>query len=175
MALLYALPEIPQEPDRQLVAIPDGPAGVAATLDAMVQFARQYRIDPVIHRLASDIVAAIPSKSYLAEAQAVQDWVKNHVRYTQDVYDVETVQTPLYTLQRMQGDCDDHALLAGTLLQALGHPVRFKAVAFSAPDQFEHVFAETKIGPRWVALETTEAAPLGWLPATALPPMIRNV
>lgn len=159
---LYPTLEVPSV---TLSALPDGVAGVAATLGAMVAMTKQYRSNAVIHQLASNIVAGLPGKSYFDEAASVQNYVRNAIRYTMDTYDTEVVQSPLVTLSRGQGDCDDQSLLVGALLQAVGHPVRY--VAFSVDNGGGHVFTETYIGNRWYSVETTEPVPVGWWPADA--------
>jgi transglutaminase-like putative cysteine protease len=140
----------------------------------MVSLTREYRLDTDIRALAEQIVANVPGKNWYGEAEAVQNWVRDNVRYTQDIYDVETVKTPLVLIQSRFGDCDDMALLAGTLLQTIGHPVRYVAVGEDGVN-FEHVYVETKIGTRWVGVETTEDVPLGWVPPNPQPKMIRHV
>lgn len=164
-----------EKPSDELVAIPDGQAGIAATLAQMVRLTKEYRTNPVIRRLAESIVTAVPSKNWYTEAAAIQEWVRNNIRYTQDVYDVETLKTPLTLLMDRYGDCDDMSMLAGTLLQTIGHPVRYVAVGTQEPGQFDHVYVETRIGSRWVALETTEQVGLGWTPPQITARMIRNV
>lgn len=82
-----------------------------------------------------------------------------------DVNTVETVQTPDKTLLDGSGDCDDQAVLLGSLLESIGHPARFLAVGFQ-PGVFAHVLVEGKIGARWVPLETTERWPAGRAPRT---------
>lgn len=166
--------ETPQ-PTSTLQALPEGPAGVAATLAQMRRWTKEYRTDPAIRAVAESIVASLPGKSYFAEAAAVQDYVRDTIRYTRDVYDVETLKTPPELLKSRFGDCDDMALLAGTLLQSIGHPVRYVAFAFESPDVFEHVYLETKIGTRWVGVECTEPMHLGWVPESPFPPMVRHV
>lgn len=179
MALLSATDfplEASPQPERALITIRGGRGGVADTLDLMVAWAREYCTDARVFDLARDIVRPLMSRDYLGEAAAIQDWVRNHVRYTQDILDVETLQTPPRTLDYMQGDCDDQALLAGTMLRAVGHPVRFVAVAFEQAGDFEHVYCEFLYARRrWVALETTVPCVLGHEPPTSFPPMIRTV
>lgn len=172
---LRAVPDPAQPPDT-LLAIPDGPAGIAVTLAYMVAWARQYKTDPAMRALARQIIASVPEKNWTAEADAIRTYVRNTIRYTQDVYGVESLQTPPDTLQFGQGDCDDQALLVATLLLAAGHPARFVAFAFNGPGEYEHVYTETLIGSRWYGLETTEAgAYLGWRPETNYSTMIRTV
>lgn len=176
MALLESFQqETSQETPSSITFLPEGPEGVRLTLRQMARWTKAYRTDPAILATARRIIAHVPEKNYWAEADAIQQWVRDNVRYTRDIFDVETLSTPDVTLQVMQGDCDDKALLAGALLQATGHPVRYVAFAFSAPDAFEHVYVETKLGQHWVGVETTEAVALGWKPPTNFRPMIEHV
>jgi transglutaminase-like putative cysteine protease len=116
-----------------------------------------------VRELAQRIIAPLPNKAYPDEAKALQNWVRDNVRYTRDVNGVETLQTPEATLRTMQGDCDDHAILLASLLESVGHPTRFRAIAAGSPT-FNHVFTETRIGPKWLSVETTEPWPMGYLP-----------
>lgn len=160
---------------RTLRAVPEGIAGTIATLNQMVLWTRQYSIDQQVLALASRIVAPVPPKSPYDEGSAVQDWVRGSIRYTADPVDVETLQTPLVTVSRGQGDCDDQALLVGALLRSVGYAVRYRAVALDGPGLFEHVLAEMRIGDRWYGVETTEDEPFGWIPPSDFPPLIRTV
>lgn len=151
-----------------LFEIPAGPAGVRATLSAMVRLTKIYRTTLPIRDAAERITAGVMEKDSWGEVAAVQAWVRDAVRYTSDVFDVETLKTPLETLRSISGDCDDKALLAGTILQSIGFAVRYVAVGYEAPDRFEHVYAEVKLGrppnEKWIAVETTEPVSLGWAP-----------
>lgn len=169
------LPPMQEErPNNTLGFIPDGAPGIAATLDKMVAWTREYRTDLTLRKLAEQIISALPSKNYTAEVQAVQNWVRENIRYTQDVADVETLKSPLYLLFNRFGDCDDMSLLAGTLLSTLGHAVRYVAVG-QYPGEFDHVYVETRIGPRWVGVETTEPVGIGWTPEPQGARMVRHV
>lgn len=127
----------------------------------MAEISRKYRSAPLIRELALDIVAPIPEKNWRSEVGAILSFCQTYVRYTKDVYGVETLQTPIQTLRLRQGDCDDKSMLCASLLMAIGHPVRFVAVGFD-PSSFAHVFPQTKVGEKWVTLETTmEGWPVG--------------
>lgn len=155
---------------------PDGPEGVAATLSAMVRLTKIYRSTTAIRDAAERIISGVGEKDYWKELAAVQAWVRDAVRYTRDVFDVETLKTPLETLRSMTGDCDDKALLAGALLQSIGVKVRYVAVGNESPGEFDHVYVEARMGDHWVGVETTEQVPLGWRPdSAAVRPMIANV
>lgn len=101
---------------------------------------------------------------YAGEARELFHFARDNIRYLQDVRDVETVQTPDVTLQFRTGDCDDKSLLLAALLESIGHPARFCAVAYAAPGEFEHVFVETKIGTVWIPCETVGQMEFGVAP-----------
>lgn len=146
-----------------LSALPDGVRGVRQTLAHMVDLAKKGRADYRIRSRAEKIIRNIRQKNYLEEARAIQAWVRDNIRYTRDVRDVETLSSPDQTLARSQGDCDDKSLLVASLLESIGHQTRFVAVG-TAPNDFEHVLAEVNIDGQWIAVETTENVPLGWYP-----------
>jgi transglutaminase-like putative cysteine protease len=157
-----------------LRAIPDGKAGIAATLRIMRDMARQYRKSPRVIEKARSLVARLPPKNWGAEVRAIHAYVRDHIRYVMDPRDVETVAAPDATLEIGQGDCDDQATLVAALLEALGHPTRFVAIGFE-PGVLDHVYAETMIGPRWYTVETTESVEVGWVPRGVREKMIVNV
>lgn len=165
----------PVDPNGTLTEIPDGRAGIAATLDYMVDLTKQYRTNITVRTIAENIVQRIQGKDWYGEAAAVQEWVRDNIRYTMDVENVEMVKNPVLTLFTHAGDCDDMSLLAGTLLNTLGHPVRYVAVGTQEADVLEHVYVETKIGTRWIGVETTEDVELGWTPQPQLARMVRYV
>lgn len=160
-------------PNYQLHYIPSGVAGVSATLAIMSKLVKQFKTSETIRKLALSIVAHLPGKKWAAEAGAVQSFVKNNIRYVRDVHGVETVQTPLETLRLGQGDCDDHATLVATLLASIGHPTRLIAIA-KAPGLFSHVLTQTRIGDKWVAIETTQDWPLGRFPSGVVETKVRH-
>lgn len=141
----------------------------------MVRLAREYRADPAIRYLAAGLVQNVTAKDYRTEVETIFEWIKANIRYTQDVNDVETIQFPLNTIEFGYGDCDDMSLLLATMLESIGHPSRFAAVGFGEPFEFDHVFVQTLIGTRWVALDATEENPMGWEPPGITSWIIRNI
>lgn len=151
-----------REPQTQtLQALPDGIAGVKATLAVMSNYVRDYKKDPDIRGTAIDLTMHLPQKAFTAQVHSLFEFVRDQVRYVHDIADVETVQTPLVTLYNRVGDCDDKATLLAALLESIGHKTRFVTVGFTM-GQVEHVYLETKIGADWVALDPTEPVPVGW-------------
>lgn len=146
-----------------LAALPDGVPGIKATLALMVKLARQSKESYAVRRLAEQIVSDVREKNWIEEVRAVQEYVRDHIRYVKDIRGVETVSTPVKTIERGLGDCDDKSLLSSALLEAIGHPTRFVAVG-REPTRFVHVLVETKVANKWIPVETTERVPLGWYP-----------
>jgi len=152
-------------PVHTLRAIPGGDGGTLATLKAMRSIVRTWRTAPEVLQKATELARRCPSKHYVCEARLLLAFVQRDIRYQQDVAEVETLRTPELVLRERVGDCDDKVTLLASLLQALGHPVAFVAVAFAeSGGPFSHVFLETRLGPDWVAAETTEPWALGVAP-----------
>lgn len=156
-----------------MMGIPSGSDGVRATLKMMGRLVNQYKSNRVIRELTLRLTKGLDQKDFVGEAQRIHSFVKNYIRYIKDINGVETLHSPLQLLRLRAGDCDDKSILAASLLEAAGHPTRFVAVGFR-PKQFTHVFVETKIGSRWVAVETTEPVDLGWRPRNIKSIMIHH-
>lgn len=129
----------------------------------MRRLVEQYKTAIPVREAALNLTANLPQKDFAAEVRALWSFVKNNIRYTLDVNGVETVQTPVKTLEYGAGDCDDKATLLAALLESIGHPTRFFAVGFRNND-ISHVLLKCKINGKWIALETTEPVAMGWQP-----------
>jgi len=124
---------------------------------------------------ALEIVKGVAPKDFPGEVEAVWDWVRNNIRFVRDIRGIETVATPARTLELGQGDCDDMAVLVSSLLESISHPTRFIAVGFR-PGELSHVFTETRIGNRWVPLETSvDGAYIGWYPPGIRESMVQKI
>lgn len=149
--------------DSTLYSIADGARGTRQTLRMMSRLAREFKCNPLIRNTARELVQGLPGQDYRGEAETLLRFVQTEIRYLQDINGVETVHAPDVILQYRAGDCDDSATLFAAMLESIGHPTRFIAVGFRAPNEFEHVFVETRIGSQWLAGETTiPGAALGW-------------
>lgn len=147
---------------QKLVGIPSGSAGVDTTLRYMAAFVNAYKIHPEIRELSLRLISHLPQKDTAGEVAALFDYVKYHIRYVRDIHNVETVQTPLKTLEYAAGDCDDKSTLLATMLASIGYPTRFRAMGFTR--NFCHVIVEALVNGQWVSLDATEPETLGWLP-----------
>jgi transglutaminase-like putative cysteine protease len=147
----------------QLFDLPAGVPGVKETLKLMGRLTRAYKRHPDIRGKATALVQSLPQKSWSDEVRRLHAFVRDDIRYTRDIRGVETVQSPDVTLRLEHGDCDDKSTLLASLLEAIGHPSRFVAIG-AMPGTYSHVFVETKIGDKWIPLETTEDKRAGWQP-----------
>lgn len=137
----------------QLKTIANGDLGTKQTLAFMSKIVRHYKTNQVVRETALSIISHIPEKNFTDEVRYLHAWVRDRIRYVKDVRGVETLQTPVKTLELMQGDCDDQTTLLCALLESIGHKTRMVAVATHGRKEFSHVFPETKIGNQWVTVE----------------------
>lgn len=147
-----------------LLGISDGPQGTLETLKHMRRLTREGKKSARVRQLA--LLLAAPylhgtKKNYLGQICAIHFYVQNSIRYIKDICGVETLHTADAVLDLGAGDCDDKSILAASLLESIGHPTRFVAVATKAAGQFVHVYPETKYGQKWLPVETTEPWQLG--------------
>jgi predicted transglutaminase-like cysteine proteinase len=141
----------------------------------MAQLVRQFKTDTGIRQLAQELTRSLASHDAAGEVLTLQHFVRDRIRYVKDVHEVETVQTPVYTLQMASGDCDDKAVLLNTLLASIGYATFFLAMGIDGA-AFSHVVAGVKLGNRNIPLETiVDGREPGWLPPNAGPFLPWNI
>lgn len=151
-----------------LLSLPEGEAGVARTLQMMVGLVRQYKTDLNVNELAGDLVQGCAPKDRRAELDSLQRFVRDSIRYVNDVDGVEMLQTPVQTLRRQRGDCDDKAVLLCALCASIGFPTRFCAVEVRGQGYFTHVMAQARLGRGFINMETiVPDIEIGWFPPDA--------
>lgn len=153
---LMILEQIPHK----LENIPQGVAGIKATLKRMRELVIAGKRNPAIRRIALRITSHLKQKDWAGEVRALNAWVRDNVRYVKDINGIETLHTPEKILEMMAGDCDDKSILLATFLESIGHPARFVAVG-PEKNRYLHVYVQTLIGKKWVSLEPTEPWPSG--------------
>ncbi len=150
-----------------LQMIPEGVAGIEATLSAMSRFSKAGKKSMQVRDMALSLIRDCPAKDWACQVRALHAFVRDSIQYVLDPVDVELVQEPETTLRLRAGDCDDKSVLLASLLGSIGHPARYCAIGFE-PGIFCHVYVETKIGANWIPLETTEPVEVGWEPPPAM-------
>jgi hypothetical protein len=150
----------------RLSEIPGGVAGSDATVREIIRLVKADLERPELRLLATKILRsrAVANKDFVSEARTLYKWVTQKIRYQRDPIEIETVQSPMVTVQHGAGDCDDHVALYAGLASAVGLPVRFRAIGV-VRDDLKHIWTEVFAGDRWWAADTTEPARgFGWRP-----------
>lgn len=109
--------------------------------------------------LAADLARDSAPMGKVSQAQAIWQWVTSNIYYLEDPFSDDHFQTPAVTLKRGAGDCDDQAILLGSLLRSIGIEVRlvfvFDAPPTGSPTEFPaHVYIEGNVQGQWAAMET---------------------
>lgn len=147
----------------RLMGIQEGPAGTRQTLLLMAGLVQKFKKNLKIRQLSLSLVQALQGKDWLGEIEALFEFVRQNIRYVQDINDVETLQWPTATLKLQAGDCDDMAVLLATMLETIGYVTRFVAIGFQFGN-FDHVYIEALVPDleEWVPLDPTENEEIGW-------------
>lgn len=146
-----------------LAPAPSGAAAPYATLRQMRRMVNAWKVAPVILQVVSSIIHLAPQKDEWSEAEALFEWVRDTIRYQRDPVGIEALATPLLTINRHVGDCDDQAALLATLFEAAGYPTRFVIAGYQSP-AFEHVYLQVMLGDEWIDADPTEFHALGYAP-----------
>lgn len=99
-------------------------------------------------RLAREIAANAGAMNYADECRAVWAWVRANIQYRADPVGTQWIQDPVETATiSRSGNCANMTVLAGTLLQALGHPCKATGVKWTDRDTFSHaVCVDNRVG-----------------------------
>ena len=148
--------------------VPRGTRGTLVTARMIAQLVREGAKDFYVRQKAIEIfrIAGVRAKDRFGEIRSLFEWVRRNVRYTRDIFRVETLHTARRMLELRAGDCDDMTILLGAMLVSTGHPVRLVLAGFrrSKPHCYSHIYLEVNLGGSWIALDPTMDRPLGWAP-----------
>lgn len=138
-----------------------GDRGTRETLTLMQQLARDGAKQLLVREAAINAVrsAGAPEHNPPAQLAALHAFVRDRVMFIGDIAGVETVQSAVYTLKTMAGDCDDRAVLLAAMARSIGVPaeLKFRVIAANPkhPGSFSHVYVVAKIAGRQLALDPT--------------------
>ena len=152
--------------------LPRGEGGTRNTLSLMRDLVRRFKRAPEVRETALSLIAELPPKDRMGEARAIFRYVQESIRYVNDIQGLETLQTPLVTMDVSAGDCDDKSVLLASLLESIGRKTRFVAVGYSSPGSYSHVYVEALINENWVPMDATVLRPLGWAPRASVTRMV---
>lgn len=157
-------------PSLSLIPLPPGKAGTHATVEIMRRLIREGSRLPRARGIAASIVSMLDTDA--KKIDAIHSYVINNCTYVRDNAYTEQLTTPdrqfrdFLKTGQMIGDCDDHVVVEGTLLGAVGYPVRIVTVR-QRPGEgaADHVFLEVWHRGKWWALDATaKQKPAGWRP-----------
>jgi len=142
--------------------------GTLATAQLIAAMILAGAKDFVVRQTAIAILrkAGVPAKDRLGEVRALFQWVQKNVRYTRDIFRVETLHSARRMLELRAGDCDDMTILLSALLLSTGHPVRLVLAGFqpNRPHAYSHIYPEVHVGKGWLAVDPTLSGPMGTAP-----------
>jgi transglutaminase-like putative cysteine protease len=150
-----------------LSPLSSGKAGIHETLRAMRRLVREARSNLIVRQTAARVVYLSPEKNEHHEVEAIFYFVRDNIRYTKDIVDVETLATPEKTLALGYGDCDDQTTLLAALYESVGYPTRFVVAGYGADKQPSHVYLEVWAANEWIPCDPTEPNFFGWEPPDA--------
>jgi len=165
----YTAPPL-ERPQISETRIPQGYPGTLKTVENIKRLIREGAKDFYVRQQAIDILMqrGVRAKDYLGEIKALFEWVQQNVRYTKDPFRVEVLHSARKLLELRAGDCDDMAIVLGSVLEAIGHPVRLVITGPSPtrPELYTHIYLEVFCRGRWIPLDATMPHPMGWAPRT---------
>ena len=139
----------------QTIPLRAGHRGTAQTIAAMRPLIDQGIKDQNINRLAIQIVRGTPDFQDTPNAQAIFNWVKQHIRFIPDPVGKEALRTPQETLTVGAGDCDCMTVLIATLCGTIGMPSRAITVSTNPdePNTYSHVYPEVLADGQWLPMD----------------------
>jgi transglutaminase-like putative cysteine protease len=139
----------------------------SASIAICAELVRRYKWNPEIRTAALKILrgAGVAARDKMAEIYAIYKYVRDVVQFRNDVNDIETLQTPVYTLQMNAGDCDDKVTLLASLLEAVGYKTRFATISQNAAGAMSHIYTQVQLPDQsWLNLETVRPVAIGTAP-----------
>lgn len=155
-------------PRIRIVRVRKGRPGAAEVAEIIARMILAGAKDFLVRQRAIEIFreSGIPPKDRWGEVCALFHWVRNNIRYTRDILQVELLHTPRRMLELKAGDCDDMTILLGSMLRSTGHPVRIVLCGFrrDKPHMYSHIYPQVQVRRQWVGLDATMPHPIGWEP-----------
>jgi hypothetical protein len=151
-------------------------------LDVIAQIIDQYGRDPRIAEHCVQILreAGVQPRDYTGQEAALLKWVQENIYYINEPG--ERLQSPIYTLTKGFGDCDDMIILLLSYYHSLGLPVKLVISGVDAQGNkqryihgsgklpagsWSHIYGMVGNAPfsptSWYFVEPTlKGVPLGW-------------
>jgi hypothetical protein len=134
----------------------NGSAITPNTMDKMKQII-QASIRNYYVRLWSEKIIGFAQDDY-EKSEVIYNFIVNNCRYVHDPVGLELLKTPIISLQLIEIggspaiDCDDAAILIGSLVMSIGIPYALRAVSFN--DEYSHVYGLVYIKEKgWIPVD----------------------
>ena len=149
--------KVSETPEAYSIRIKD----LSQTIEIIKKFIKDYTKDLKLRFLVAKLIEPCPSKAYECYIKRIVSFIRQNVKYVNDPPKLETIQSPIRTLEYGIGDCDDHTILAGTLLRIAGFPVKIALGDINGDGKYEHVFIKVLIPNKgkWITVDTTSKNP----------------
>ena len=144
-----------------VVPLANGIGGIHQTLRMMRQLVNQCKTNVQIRQAATNIIFLTPEKDEYSDVK--------------DVNDVETLSTPMMTLEGGLGDCDDQTVLLASMLESVGYPTRFVVEGYSVPDEYDHVYMQALVFGQFISMDPTEQKYMGWSPPDPVSQLVEMI
>ena len=140
-------------------------------IEKMMRVIEVGKRDPRIRERVAKIVRQVPERNDMAELNAVFTDIREKVRFTNDIHNIELFQDPTTTYNLQIGDCDDYVIALASMLANIGFPVKIKLSADDRDRQnvplWNHVWLQAGIKSKenpteWVDVDASVDKPLGW-------------
>jgi transglutaminase-like putative cysteine protease len=156
-----AKPQTPVDPVRRTVMpLPQGTAGTALTVGQMRKMILQGSKSSEIREVAANL--AMHHDTDQGRIGAIFDFVKTKMKYVRDPLHQEMVAGADYHMGTMaglgyaRGDCDDHTVLLGAMLESVGYPTRITTARMKpGPGTDDHVYLEVNDRRNWIPLDAS--------------------
>jgi len=140
----------------------------------IVGLVQRGRTDPKVVMLARRVVSqkcgddwCIPERDYSGEVRAIFAEVRKRVRYVRDAWGVDQFTGARRSLYESHGgDCDDYVVTLGSMLQAIGYPVKLRVIQTVGSPDWSHIYLVVGLPPeqpsKWASLDASVNEPPGW-------------
>jgi hypothetical protein len=135
-------PVSPSDPALHDSILPDLPTS-APSPGTTGNYAVYTPAEETVIQVVEDVFGEVPETPTVEHLCLLYDWMHRHIAYETDQkqYDQpEYIASPKETLESRKGDCEDHALLIGSMLMAIGLHVRTVILQ-------DHALCQVYIGP----------------------------
>jgi len=149
------------QPERRITSLPSGDAGTAKTVGFMRKMIHQGSKSSSIRELAANLV--MHQSTDQGKIGSIFEFVRNKMKYVRDPLHQELLAGADYHMDTMstqgyaRGDCDDHTIMLGAMLESVGYPTRI-ATARMKPGgsgSFDHVYLEVNDRTGWIPLDAS--------------------